>query len=196
MFRSIKWTTPEMLPSDPSTSDKHSVSPLSTDTLSMTLRTYIQHQLWPYIEPDGESRETIALFRRYESELRYICATHTLSNTPGVRLLEAEVVAGTILAKCTQRRWRKDRMWRMRGHTSQLVKDIKQVLLPLTGPQLELKEVVPAETYRDALRLAWDTWDYSLRHSGEFGAKSFGLIALGVIFECFEKLNVDIKPGE
>ncbi|KAK0484002.1 RNA dependent RNA polymerase-domain-containing protein [Armillaria novae-zelandiae] len=196
MFRSIQWTGPEMLPSDSSTSDKHSVSPFSTDTLSMALRTYIQHQLWPYIEPDGESRETIALFHRYENELRYICATHTLSNTPGVRLLEAEVVVGTILAKCTQRRWRKDRTWRMRGHASQLVKDIKQFLLPLTGPQLELKEVVPAETYRDALRLAWDTWDYSLRHPGEFGAKSFGLIALGVIFECLEKLNVNIKPGE
>ncbi|KAK0196791.1 RNA dependent RNA polymerase-domain-containing protein [Armillaria mellea] len=198
MFRSIKWTNPEMLPSDTnkSTSDEHSVSPTSTDTLSMTLRTYIQHQIWPYIEPDGKSRETVTLFRQYESELKYICATHTLSNTPGVRLLEAEVVVGTILAKCTQRRWRKDRMWRMRGHASQLVKDIKQVLLPLTGPQLELKEVVPAETYRDALRLAWDTWDYSLRHSVKFGAKSFGFIALGVIFECLEKLKVDITPGE
>ncbi|KAK0228867.1 RNA dependent RNA polymerase-domain-containing protein [Armillaria fumosa] len=196
MFRSIQWTNPEMLSSDSSTSDEHPVSPFSTDTLSMTLRAYIQHQLWPYIEPDGESRETIALFHRYESELRYICATHTLSNTPGVRLLEAEVVAGTILAKCTQRRWRKDRTWRMRGHASQLVKDIKQILLPLTGPQLEFKEVVPAETYRDALRLAWDTWDYSLRHPGKFGAKSFGLIALGVIFECLEKLNVDIRPGK
>ncbi|SJL00749.1 uncharacterized protein ARMOST_04063 [Armillaria ostoyae] len=195
MFRSIKWTDPEMLPSDTSTSDKHSVSPLSTDTLSITLRTYIQHQIWPYIEPDGESRETVTLFRQYESELRYICATHTLSNTPGVRLLEAEVVVGTILAKCTQRRWRKDRMWRMRGHASQLVKDIKQSLLCLTGPQLDFKEVIPPETYRDALRLAWDAWDYSLRHSGEFGAKSFGFIALGVIFECLERLNVDIKPG-
>ena len=86
-------------------------------------------------------------------------------------------------------------MWRMRHHASQLVKDIKQVLLPLTDPQPESKEEVPAETYRDALGLAWDTWDYSLRHSDKFGAKSFGLIALGVIFDCLEKLDVDIKPG-
>ncbi|KAG7448123.1 RdRP-domain-containing protein [Guyanagaster necrorhizus] len=195
MFRSIRWTDPEMLPSDTPASDEHSISQLSTDPLSLMLKTYIQRQLWPYIDPDGVSPETAILFRRYESELRYICATHTLSNTPGVRLLEAEIVVGTILAKCTQRRWRKDRTWRMRGHASQLVKSIQQELLPLTTAQLEMKEEVPPETYRVALEHAWYTWDYSLRHSNEFGAKSFGLIALGLIFECLEKLNVNIKAG-
>ncbi|KAK0463788.1 RNA dependent RNA polymerase-domain-containing protein [Desarmillaria tabescens] len=191
MFRSIKWTNPEALPSDTPTSGKH----LSTDPLSKALQTYIQHQIWPYIEPDGMSPETASLFRQYESELRYISATHTLSNTPGIRLLEAEIVVGTILAKCTQKRWRKDRTWRMRGHASQLMKDVKQGLMRLTDVQLELKEVIPTETYRDALERAWLAWDYSLRHSDEFGAKSFGLIVLGVIFECLEKLNVDINPA-
>jgi RNA-dependent RNA polymerase len=42
------------------------------------------------------------LSQRYHDELRYMCATHTVTYTAGVRLMEEEVVIGTILAECSQ----------------------------------------------------------------------------------------------
>jgi RNA-dependent RNA polymerase len=44
----------------------------------------------------------VDLFQYYLDELRYICVTHTLSNTAGTSLLEEEVVIGTILAESSQ----------------------------------------------------------------------------------------------
>jgi len=123
------------------------------------------------------------IFRRYHDELRYICATHTLSNEPGTSLLEAEVVIGTILAKCSQKRWRKDRIYRMRLHASTLVKDV----------QNNLKEnISELKTYPELLRgldLSWKAWHFSILNRKDFGANSFGLIALGTIFECLDKLE-------
>jgi RNA-dependent RNA polymerase len=54
----------------------------------------------------------VKLFQHYLNELRYICATHTLSNIAGTRLLEEEVVIGTILAECSQVSSRDSRMHR------------------------------------------------------------------------------------
>jgi RNA-dependent RNA polymerase len=50
------------------------------------------------MEPEWLSK----LFQHYLNEMRYICATHTLSNFSGTRLMEEEVVIGTILAECSQ----------------------------------------------------------------------------------------------
>lgn len=153
-----------------------------TDTLSLTLKHHIQCQFQTYIEPDGTSADIRKTFNKYADELRYICATHTLSNTPGVRLLEAEVVIGTILAKCSQKRWRKDRMYRMQLHASTLVREIQRELL-------EKLDQGSMEELGCGLERAWNAWDFSLRHSKEFGANSFGLIALGVVFDCLERLG-------
>jgi RNA-dependent RNA polymerase len=113
-------------------------------------------------------------FQKYGEELRYICMTHTVTNTPGVQLLEAEVVLGTILAKCQQKRWRKERMWRMRTHAGNLVRNVQQELDPEDSHSVE------------GLERAWCAWSFSLRHQDQFGANSFGLIALGIILDCLE----------
>ena len=158
-----------------------------TDPISLSLSDRILPYFQLNVKPEGHKLSEIAkMFGRYVDELRYICATHTISNTPGVRLLEAEVVAGTILAKCSQKRWRKDRIYRMRFHASTLARDI----------QLELIEDF-AKASRDQLAAglenAWHAWGYSLRRGNEFGANSFGLIALGIIFDCLEKLQVPLR---
>lgn len=158
-------------------------TPLATlsDPISLRLKQRIKQHFPAYSDPDGNSPEIRKLFGTYVEELRYICATHTLSNTPGVRLLEAEVVAGTILAKCSQRRWRKDRMYRMRLHASTLVRDIRRNIVE------DLATASQGEIIR-GLEIAWQAWDFSLRNKNVFGGQSFGLVALGLIFDFLEKL--------
>ena len=131
--------------------------------------------------PTGRFTEIEPVFRRYASELNYICITHTLSNTPGVKLIEAEVVAGTILAKCSQKRMRKDRIYRMRTHSEALVNDVQKELL---GRQESMEDKL------EGLKRAWRAWEFSLKFSDRDGANSFGLIALNVIFDGLEGLGL------
>ncbi|KDR73538.1 hypothetical protein GALMADRAFT_251265 [Galerina marginata CBS 339.88] len=180
LFRSIKLDEPHKIEPEE--------RPLKTlsDPISIALLEPVQQYLGDsaFVD-DRPSMELSRLFRRYTDELRYICATHTLSNTPGVRLLEAEVVVGTILAKCSQKRWRKDRIYRMRLHGDSLIRDVQKSLLD------NIDEASYSELVR-GLELAWAAWDLSLRRGNEFGAHSFGLVALGVIFDCLDNLG---KPG-
>jgi RNA-dependent RNA polymerase len=48
-----------------------------------------------------------------------------------------------------------------------------------------------------ALRFAWKAWKYSAENSAQFGANSFGLVALGVIFDALDALSgkVPVKSG-
>ncbi|TFK76255.1 RdRP-domain-containing protein [Pluteus cervinus] len=122
-----------------------------------------------------------AVFRRYRDELSYICSTHTLSDGPDIKLREAEVALGTILAKCSQKRWRKDRMYRMRLHASAVSRDIQRDMVPDLNSATQQDLVV-------GLRRAWYAWEFSNRYQQEFGANTFGLISLGVIFDCLDRL--------
>ena len=174
LFRSITLDDPQPIPPVPP------VQPLS-DPITLRLLESIQRYLGDSAVVDNHSSELQRLFQRYADELRYICATHTLSDTPGVRLLEAEVVIGTILAKCTQKKWRKSRIYRMKLHVSNLVEDIERNLID------NLKGTVSDLIY--GLQLAWSAWDLSLRRRDEFGANSFGLIALGTVFDCLDEIE-------
>ena len=177
LFRSITLDDPKPILPVPSVQQ-----PLS-DPITLQLLESVQRRLGDSAILDGNhSLELRKLFQRYADELRYICATHTLSNTPGVRLLEAEVVIGTILAKCSQKRWRKDRIYRMRLHASALVKDVQRHLIE--SIETNISELIAG------LQLAWSAWDLSLRRRNEFGANSFGLIALGVVFDCLDAIEL------
>ncbi|KAK0470607.1 RNA dependent RNA polymerase-domain-containing protein [Armillaria novae-zelandiae] len=173
MYRSISWKDPEER--NPPTTD----SDLSTDTLSLKLRPFVEKHLWPYIHPDGTSHETATLFKQYEDELRYICTTQALTNT---KLSEAEVVVGTISAKCKSDKARRDRIQRIKDQAEQAVRDVRQGLGGLE--EMDTREMLTA-----CLEDAWRAWDFSLRHSREFGALSFGLVALWQVFECLERLR-------
>ena len=151
----------------------------SIDPISIALKPYIDRQ----VSLDHEIQEADkALFLDYIDELNYICVTHTLTNQPGVRLLEEEVVIGTILAKCSQKRWRSDRSYRMQLHTSVLVQKIH-------GELLKNPENATTDELRQGLALAWKAWNISVRHKPDFGSGSYGLIALDVIFNCLERLG-------
>lgn len=130
------------------------------------------------------------LFVRFSEELKYICATHTLSDRPGVRLSEEEVVIGTILAPTSQHRWRNERIYRMRVHASNLEKEIKDQFMPKKLQNMSTKEV------QMSLEFAWTSWklmtdklstEEAKRNS--FGLNSFSFIALNVVLECLDFLD-------
>ncbi|KAG5722151.1 putative RNA-dependent RNA polymerase 1 [Termitomyces sp. T112] len=173
LYRSITWKNPET-----ESVNQDSQQPPLTDPISDRLKRFVKAHLNPSLRLESLPE----MFKRYVDELNYICATHVLSNTPGSRLTEAEVVAGTILAKCSQKRWRKDRIYRMRLHASALVRDV----------QRQLAEDLRSANHQqlvDGLSAAWAAWEYSHRQAHAFGAGSFGLIALGVIFDCLDRLG-------
>ncbi|OSD06554.1 RdRP-domain-containing protein [Trametes coccinea BRFM310] len=160
--------------------------PLS-DSISRALLPAVTRYLGAEHARHGADDKAVAalspLFRYYADELRFLCLTHALSDRTDVRLSEEEVAIGTILAKCDQPRWRQNRMHRMREHAGQLVRHVKHARLraPLAKDARE-DELV------GALRRAWLAWDYGMRNQSVFGARSFSLIALGVVCDVLEKL--------
>jgi RNA-dependent RNA polymerase len=179
LYRAIKLEDPDdftrnLNPPTPS-------APL-TDSISVALKYHIRARLPDYTEPDGNSPEIKQLFQTYVDELSYICLTHTLSTASDVRLREEEVVVGTILAKCSQRRLRSDRMYRMNTHAGVIVREIERELV-------NISDRASTEVVQAGLAKAWIAWDFSLRISAQFGANSFGLIALSRIFECLDRLD-------
>ena len=157
--------------------------PLS-DAISLALRPFIERQLHYYENSDRNVADMRTLFLRYEQELRYICVTHALSDAPDIRLQEEEVAIGTILANCSQHRWRTDRMYRMRMHAKELARETKYKLYHpsdfLNPDQGELLY---------GLSQAWLAWDFGTRNSSVFGARSFSLVALGVVLDTLSKLG-------
>ncbi|KAJ7112452.1 RNA dependent RNA polymerase-domain-containing protein [Mycena crocata] len=184
LYRAITLDEPEPIGSDAGVNGTASVvADVTSNPISSVLIRKIESNIPDYTPPDGTCPEAAAMFRRYADELRYISVTHTLTTAPGVNLLEAEIVVGTILAKCNQKRWRSDCIYRMTFHTTTVVQDIKRQMLPN-----EKDSDSSIENLQKGLKRAWNAWDYGLRHEQEFGAKSFGLIALGIIFDCLDLL--------
>jgi hypothetical protein len=72
------------------------------DNLSVRLLAQVQLFLPSCKSTNAEPGWLVELFQRYLHELRYICATHSLSSVAGSRLTEEEVVVGSILAESTQ----------------------------------------------------------------------------------------------
>ena len=157
--------------------------PLS-DVISTTLKPHIERQLHYFFNDDRNVADMRTVFLRYEQELRYICVTHALSDAPDIRLQEEEVAIGTILANCSQHRWRNDRMHRMRMHASELVRDTKHKLYrPADFLNPEQGELLYG------LSQAWLAWDFGMRNQTVFGARSFSLVALGVVLDTLSRLG-------
>lgn len=180
MFRAIQLEDQEDLPELPPCTN-----PMS-DPVTLVILEKIQKYLGVSAYVQDLPIEILDQFKHYQDELNYICVTHTLSNEPETRLLEEEVVIGTILAKCSQKRWRSNRIYRMRHHVGTLINDIKRTLKGLVG----FDEKVESRSARvRLLELGWRAWNASIHKREEFGANSFGLIALMVVFDCLDHLE-------
>ncbi|KAG9307946.1 RNA dependent RNA polymerase-domain-containing protein [Chiua virens] len=127
------------------------------------------------------------LHATYCEELRYISGTYALSKIAGSQLREEELVIGTILANSTQKGYRNSRMQAMRENMGFLVHDVKDQLV---GRLEELSE----NALKEKLAIVWSAWKFSLDKASasaedNFGTESFGLIGLGLVLECLDRLG-------
>ncbi|KAI0316524.1 RNA dependent RNA polymerase-domain-containing protein [Amylostereum chailletii] len=133
--------------------------------------------------PHEKERYALAqIYNRYVSELQSICATHTLSYRRTAMLTEEEVLVGTIVEKTSAPRKRKEKMTKMREMTERLVRGVRD---ELAGDEEEEQEV--------ALMRAWMAWKLAVKEEGAFGAKSFGWVALGAIFDAVKEIEEEVN---
>ena len=135
------------------------------------------------VEPDSESvKLVIESLERYSLELQGICACNALQRLghKAATLGEEEAVVGTIVAKCSQRRKRKDAISQMREQTSFLVKGVRE---DLSGDDDSSQD--------DWLATAWTAWKVSRHLKDHFGAHSYGWIALGEVFDAMKAIGQD-----
>lgn len=150
------------------------------------IRILVQRHIHNFIDTQPLEKaiieEVLQLFNRYASELLLICITSSL--TRSAILTEEEASVGTIAAKCSQSRRRKDMMAKLREHTNTLVSSIREDLLG--------DEEFPLE---EGLMRAWVAWEMSVAERDEFGGNSFGWVALGAIFEAIRDIEERDKEG-
>jgi hypothetical protein len=151
-----------------------------------SVRQEIERRVQKFIDTrpldEGAVNYAAQLFERYASELRTLCATHALSYSKSSMLTEEEAMLGTIVAKCPQPKKRKDLMAKLREQTNLLVTGIREDLMG--------DEDLPLE---EGLMRAWVAWELSAVERDVFGAKSFGWVALGGVFEAFK--DIDERDG-
>lgn len=130
--------------------------------------------------------DVVRIFRPFEAELNYIATTHALSDKH--RLSEAEIVIGTILAQCSQDRWRKERIYKMSLHVRKLENDMKDYVYKKKKRQ-ELSRI----ELEQALEFAWTAWvmmtDSIAKNKLVVTQNTFALIMLNIAFECLEDLK-------
>jgi RNA-dependent RNA polymerase len=188
LYRNIRLiNTDEPADSEDAPDTTPKLTPPLKDMISQVIAPYIQHTLDIAFEtPEAESAETEELYGRFLREMRYVCITHTLLDSPDVHLTEEEVVLGVILAKSSQPRLRKDRMYRMRLHVETLVRDIRARII---APPAEDGHRRTNEDFRDGLRKAWATWGWAQHHRDKEYIESFSFIALAVALDCLKQLG-------
>jgi len=142
---------------------------------------------------DEENDGVVRVFEHYQDELSYICSTHVITNQPGARLAEEEIVTGTIVAKAsppapdhfqrligpsqsTEGKWRSERVYRMQLNSSALVHETRRRLTSGWKRSENIGTI-------DAIKKAWRAWLFSIRNRMQFAANTFGLIALAIVFE-------------
>ncbi|KAI8995541.1 RdRP-domain-containing protein [Trametes punicea] len=148
----------------------------------------VRDRVADFIRPADCDQPTVIaiweLYNTYVSRLRAICADHTLSNSRTSMLTEEEVTVGTIVAKCSQPRKRKNLMAEMREQTAMLVNDMRN--------ELSGEDDLPAE---DSLRRGWIAYQVASMKLKHFGARSFGWVALGAIFDAIKEIEEEERVG-
>lgn len=157
----------------------HAAEPFEdNDELTFTVYEQVTRFIAVSRHDDDLISELWELFQQFTFQMQSICADHTLSNASNAMLTEEEVVVGTIVAKSSQPRKRKELMSKMRERTSTLAQEV--------GLQIEGDEGILLEK---SLERAWVAFRIANLVHDAFGARSFGLIALGEIFDATKKIE-------
>jgi RNA-dependent RNA polymerase len=134
----------------------------------------------PGVDPDHRL-QAFGLFDRYTAELKTICAAHTISYHRGAMLTEEEAVVGTIVARTSQPRHRRDMISKLRDQTSLQVKGVRNELIS------------EEDGFETRLSKAWALWRVTQEERELMGARTLGLIALGVIFDTIKEFEEEMK---
>ena len=132
------------------------------------------------VDPDHHAH-AFSLFERYTAELKTICASHTISYRRDATLTEEEAAVGTIVAKTSQPRYRRDMVSKLRDQTNLQVKGVRNEL------------VSEEDGFETKLSKAWALWRVTQEERGSMGARTLGLIALGLIFEAIKEFEEEMK---
>jgi len=186
LFRAVTLQSP------PKRAKEESSDPCK-DNITLALRPKVLGVIPNLDEVERTGEQVIfKAFEHYQDELFYISSTHVITNQPGVRLAEEEIVTGIIVAKSTEARWRNERVYRMQTNAGALATEIRRQLTKGWKREETLGAI-------EAIEDAWRAWIYSVRNRAQFGASSFGLIALAIIFEVLNDLALAEsaeKPAE
>ena len=150
------------------------------DDVYSVIAKYVEGFL-PDIDQDAEDRfwsEGENLLARYTSDLQGICVTNTLSAARNASLSEEEAMVGTIVFKTPKPGRRKEMMARLRDSTRILVSGTRGVL-----------EGGDEDDEEGFLVRAWYAWRVALDKGRQFGAQSFGWVALGATFEAIRRIE-------
>lgn len=75
---------------------------LVEDNITLTLRPKVLDVIPDLLDVERTEELTVLdIFDQYQDELSYISLTHVITNQPGARLSEEEIVTGTIVAKAS-----------------------------------------------------------------------------------------------
>ncbi|CAG7851524.1 Probable RNA-dependent RNA polymerase SHL2; AltName: Full=Protein SHOOTLESS 2 [Serendipita indica DSM 11827] len=140
------------------------------------INTYIDLEEFVQGQPTNVIDELLDVFDTYWSNLQYIAKTNSLSNSTA--LSEEEVVAGSIVAKCSQPRRRQDVIADMRRSSTSLCDQVRN---SIEGPEDTSGE--------DKLRRAWVAWKISEKYHQAYAAMSFGILALDTAFSAMRQLD-------
>ena len=139
--------------------------------------------LSPWRYPKDCIRPIWSCYKAYVSALRTICVNYSLAQTQSAMLTEEEVVLGTIAAPTNQTRMRKDKMMKMQEQTSQLVSRTTTLIVGSND-----------KDDREALKRAWVAFRISTIRSDAFGSRSFGLVAMRLLFDLLNNLEASQEP--
>jgi hypothetical protein len=150
------------------------------------LESAVECRVAEFIPVDGPDSESVKLaiesLDRYSRELQGICACNAIQRHghKAATLSEEEAVVGTIIAKCSQRRRRRDAISQLREQTGFLVKCVRD---ELSGDD--------NSSQNDWLATAWTAWKVSRKLKDRFGAQSYGWIALSEVFDAMKAIEQD-----
>ncbi|KAH8120135.1 RdRP-domain-containing protein [Phellopilus nigrolimitatus] len=150
------------------------------DALIETVRHRVTHFVYTLKISSEQKSHINDLFWKFSEQLKHFCSTFTMSRSRHSRLSEEEAFIGTIKARTSQPKRRKELISKLREHTAQLVTDIRF-------------ELAGGDEFTDhkRLRVAWAAWELSLKNVKEkrFGARSFSWVALGAIFDAIKSIE-------
>ncbi|KAI0307864.1 RdRP-domain-containing protein [Multifurca ochricompacta] len=147
----------------------------------------VENRVAQFINTDPHSKFValaIDSLERYSMELQGICACNALQRHKDAMLSEEEAVIGTIVAKCSQRRRRREAMAQLREQTNYLVRSVRD---ELAGDD-ETSQL-------DWLATAWAAWKVSQHLKYKFGANSYGWIALGEVFDAMKAIEQEMSSS-